>query len=94
MLDVIHALFEEDTLPRWDQDAEVKTKVRRSIYQSMYGEEYKYGYTSDQGRYSEWDSDTGSSGVYQSPNDGSIKPYIPPSDESELYDILGPPMGE
>lgn len=93
MLDVIHVLFEKDTLPTWEQDTEIKNKVRQSIYQQMYGENYKYGYSSEQGRSAEWDGDY-SSDMYGPPTDGGIKPYIPPTDPEELFDILGTPMGE
>ena len=92
MLDVVHVLFEEDTLPRWEHDAEMKSKVREQVYESMYGVRYKYGTSSNRGRSANWDEDSES--IYTQPDDGSIKPYIPPSEEDELYDILGAPMGE
>jgi hypothetical protein len=92
MLDVIHVFFEEDMLPTWEHGPEVKSKMRTSLYRSMYGTEYKYGFSSSQGRNAEWDysdpSDTGN------PDTKVVKPYIPPSTEEELRDILGPAMGE
>lgn len=94
MLDVIHVLFERDTLPTWEQDIDIKNQVRQSIYQQMYGENYKYGHSSSQGRSSEWDTADGSPDMYGAPAEGVIKPYIPPTDPDELFDILGTPMGE
>jgi hypothetical protein len=40
MLDVLHAMFEEDYTPTWEQDIEVKGKLRAAIYDSLYNEEY------------------------------------------------------
>lgn len=94
MLDVIHVLFEDDTLPRWEQDVEVKSRVRESLYRTMYGTEYKYGYESDQGRSSSWELGDASASAYDAPLDGSIKPYFPPSSQEEMFNVLGAPMGE
>jgi hypothetical protein len=55
----------------------------------MYGKPYKYGQSSAQGRTAEFGPS-----IYDAPEDGSIKPYIPPTDEQELFNILGAPMGE
>ena len=90
MLDVIHVFFEEDILPRWEQDIQVKDEARISIYRDMYGVNYKYGFTSAQGRSAEWDTDS----IYATPPEGEIKPYIPPSTPQELANILGAPLGE
>lgn len=100
MLDVIHVLFEDDVLPTWEHDQDIKGKVRKSIYRQMYKRDYKYGSASAEGRTSEWEfGDTPTydpefDGIYGPPTDGSIKPYIPPTDEDELFDIIGSPMGE
>lgn len=93
MLDVIHVLFEEDLMPTWEHGAEVKSKVRESIYRTMYGTHYKYGYGSDVGRDPEWElGGTPESVVHDIPV--TSKPYIPPSTPEELEEILGLPMGE
>lgn len=90
MLDVIFALFEDDMLPKWDQEAQVKDDIRSAIYRSLYAKEYKYGYSSKQGRSAGWVGED----LYQEPPDGSIKPYFPPSTEEELFSILDGPMGQ
>lgn len=87
MLDVIHVIFEDDILPRWEQDITVKDEARKTIYGQMYGRPYKYGQASAQGREAEFGSS-----MYDAPPDGSIKPYIPPTDPQELVNILGAPM--
>ncbi|TXH11860.1 MAG: hypothetical protein E6R04_00045 [Spirochaetes bacterium] len=93
MLDVIHVFFEEDMMPTWEQSTEAKSALRKAMYTEMYGVEYKYGYTSEQGRSSDWNGSVGPN-LYDAPPDGSIKPYIPPSSPEELSAILGTPMGE
>lgn len=98
MLDVVHVFFEEDILPRWEQDTEVKDKMRETIYRDLYKTEYQYGHSSSQGRNAQWDFDgpppAADPSMYDAPTDGSIKPYFPASTEEELFDILGTPMGE
>lgn len=91
MLDVIHYFFEDDLTPRWEQDAEVKSRVRSVLYREMYKREYTYGVSDEYARHSDWD--TPSSSMYDAPPDGSIKPYIPPTPPEELDRILGGPMG-
>lgn len=96
MLDVIHVLFEEDTLPRWESDMEIKDNMRDTLYRELYGTEYKYGYSTNRGRSASWDG-TGpppaEPSIYDAA-DGEIKPYFPPSTEDELFNILGVPLGE
>lgn len=87
MLDVIHVIFEDDILPRWEGDIQIKDEARRTIYSQMYGETYKYGQGSAQGREAEFGPS-----MYEAPPDGSVKPYIPPTDPQELVNILGAPM--
>ena len=96
MLDIIHVFFEEDMIPNWEHGAELKSKSRSMMYRTMYGKEYKYGFTSDQGRDASWATNGGppAASMYDEPIDGSIKPYIPPSTDEELFDIIGAPMGE
>ena len=91
MLDVIFTLFEDDMLPKWDQESQVKDDIRGVLYRSLYNKEYKYGYSSRQGRTSEW---VGGDSIYDTPSDGAIKPYFPPSSQEELFSILDGPMGE
>jgi hypothetical protein len=46
MVDVIHYLFEEDMISESGEQAEAKSKMRSSIYKTMYNQTYKYGYES------------------------------------------------
>lgn len=93
MLDVIHVFFEEDMLPSWEQGAQVKSAVRKSIYSSMYGTEYKYVLETE--RTNSFTADgVGSPTLYDEVPEGVVKPYFPPSSEDELSSILGAPMGE
>lgn len=98
MLDLLHYYFEDDMLPRWEQDSDIKSKVRSIVYREMYKREYKYGITDEIDRHSEWGTDVNGggppSGIYSAPMDGSIKPYIPPTSQEELFSILEPPMGQ
>jgi hypothetical protein len=43
MFDVIHYLFEVDSLPPSAEVAEARDSIRHSIYSELYGREYKYG---------------------------------------------------
>lgn len=91
MLDVLHVFFEEDMLPSWEQGAQVKSAVRKSIYMEMYGTEYKYVLETDR---TNSFTTAGGPSIYDDTPDGSVKPYFPPSTEDELSSILGLPMGE
>lgn len=92
MLDVIHVIFEDDLIPRWEQDTEVKSKMRSVLYREMYKREYKYGISDPHERHADWD--TPSSSMFEAPPDGSIKPYIPPTPQEEFQNILDSPMGQ
>ena len=92
MLDIIHYFFEDDLTPRWEQDSEVKSRVRAVLYREMYKREYKYGMSTEADRHADWEVPT--SEMYGPPTDGSIKPYIPPTPPEELQNILDGPMGQ
>lgn len=48
MVDILHTMFEEDFIPRYEQEMEVKGKIRESIARNLYDEEYTWGvHTSD-----------------------------------------------
>lgn len=98
MLDVLHYFFEDDMLPRWDQDADTKSKVRVALYDSMYSKKYKYAINTEQ-RHADFEFGDDDVETYE-PNDlyapapdGVVKPYFPPTDPDELSSILGAPMG-
>ena len=86
-------MFEDDVIPRWEQDAEAKSKIRTSIYEEMYGKPYKYTVSSS-------DTQRSASGTMNmlddlpEPAERELKPYVPPTDLGELPDILDAPMGE
>lgn len=90
MLDVIHVFFEEDMIPSWENDTEVKNTARSSIYRELYGTTYKYGSSSSS---SNTNGIQGQS-IYDEPTNGGVKPYIPPTSPEDLSSILGTPMGE
>ena len=45
MLDVMHHLFEEDNAYTSEAHMESKLKMREVLYESLYGEKFKYKYT-------------------------------------------------
>jgi hypothetical protein len=99
MLDVLHVFFEEDMIPRWEQDAQTKSKVRVALYDSMYKKKYKYALDTET-RHADFDYDNDDNEMYE-PNDiyatapdGVVKPYFPASSPEELNSILGMPLGE
>ena len=98
MLDVMHFYFEDDMLPRWEQDADTKSKVRVALYDSMYSKKYKYALDSTP-RHADWefgddDDEYAPDPLYAPTPDGSVKPFFPASTPEELNDILGMPLGE
>jgi hypothetical protein len=42
MVDVLHAYFEEDYTPYFEEGVQVKGKMREAIYSTLYHEEYKW----------------------------------------------------
>lgn len=53
MCDVIHAMFEEDYTPHFAEGMEVKSKLRETLYESLYGEDYAWGNRAQTGRFDE-----------------------------------------
>lgn len=97
MLDVLHVMFEDDMVPRWEQDSDIKSRVRTSLYSNMYNKKYKYALDSAP-RSNEWDSEEMDDAyrgdpIYAPAPEGVVKPYFPPSSPEELESILGTPMG-
>lgn len=99
MLDVLHVFFEEDMIPKWDQEAQTKSKIRVALYDSMYKKKYKYA-LDPQPRHADFDYDDDDvetyepSDLYAPAPDGVVKPYFPATDPEEFNDILGMPLGE
>jgi hypothetical protein len=93
MLDVIHAEYEDDLIPLYEGHSKVKSDVRVAMWQHIYKENYPYPYREPRSNSAsgEWDSDT-----FIPPDaetERETKPYIPPTDPSDLVDILDAPMG-
>lgn len=83
-LDVIHVLLEEDSIVRSQEEHESKEHVRRIIY-GMYG--------TDNSETRAVRARTNATADGAPMPSAVTKPYIPPSDPSQLAAVLGPPMG-
>ena len=90
MLDVVHVLFEEDATPLWEEHQKAKSHLRSSIYQQLYGQEYRYRV-----REGSASSEPMSSPEMMDlpPEQMPVKPYIPPTDPEDLESVLGAPAG-
>jgi hypothetical protein len=87
MLDVVHYLLEEDSVPASGDQAEARSQFRTRVYADFYDREYKFPINKQQST-----SDSiGGTGTSVIPSDGRPmgtnqgmvhKPYIPPTDES------------
>jgi hypothetical protein len=82
MLDVLHYLFEEDIRFSTAEQAQAVDKGRQSIYQTMYGVDYKYAANSSS-RSNDF-TPTASNDDFESitpftPNKNAVKPYVPPT---------------
>jgi hypothetical protein len=80
MLDIIHYVFEEDMTPQFvEKPAQAKSRVRSSLYETLYDRPYKSAI-----------SDGDDNSEYSSTE---TKPYIPPTDPEDFDKVLGAPMG-
>ncbi len=99
MIDVLHFFFEEDLFVVSEEEMEAKSSVRTALYQSFYGETYKYAYKKN-------DRNRSASGNSFDPNEfhnedlipfdpsappKPTKPYTPPTDFVEESPL---PFGE
>jgi hypothetical protein len=91
MLDVIHVLFEEDVTPLAEGHLEAKSAMRVSVYQNLYGREYKYPITTSNGSSSTMSSDFGNPANLP-PDQLPVKQYIPPTNPEDLPGILDAPL--
>ena len=88
-LDVLHVLLEEDSVIRTPEEADSVRFVRSVIYGDMYQMENMETRITAQRR-----GERGSIRADGAPAASmSSKPYIPPTDPSQLQTVLGPPMG-
>jgi len=81
MLDVLHYLFEQDTIVNSQEEYESKNSVRRVIYQSVYNRDFAYlrdvdtnksNVSDDYEPFDEFDN-------YTPTTSNSVKPYTPPT---------------
>ena len=96
MLDVLHVLYEEDTIPLYEEHAKVKSRVRESMWQHLYEKTYPFPYVETTG--AEMSPPAGGLPPEESllpSGDGPkpLKPYIPPTDPDKLASILDAPLG-
>jgi hypothetical protein len=104
MLDVIHYFLEEDLLNQPFDGSEAKSKMRESLYRSMYERDYRYKVSSDNQGYNYSTASGVPSDAYagtdvENPLDlpkKQTKPYVPPTnfDEDSLLPfgkLLDPP---
>lgn len=100
MFDVIHVLYEEDIIPKWEQHIDAKDRVREAIYPLLYQRPYKFATT----RASKEAAGAGVGSFEGPPPDAAPeyvgdprkqppKPFIPVTSEEDLMKILGGPMG-
>jgi hypothetical protein len=85
-LDVIHVLLEEDSIVRSQEEHESKEHVRRIVY-GMYGTD------NSETRAVRARIRTGATADGAPMPSAVTKPYIPPTDPTQLAAVLGPPMG-
>lgn len=106
MIDVIHFLFEDDLNVPSSEVMEARSSIRKTIYESMYGEPYKYEYKSKNNVSASGKDPFDSDNFYGedlTPFDPSAppkptKPYTPPTDFSEdsalpFGEVLDAPLG-
>lgn len=92
MFDVIHALYEEDITPLWEEHIKVKDRVREALYPLMYGRPYKFATTTTTNGTE--GQELGEGLDHAGPAESkAVKPYIPPTSEEDLMKLLGPPTG-
>lgn len=104
LVDVLHYLFEEDNTYTSVEHMDSKSEMRRSIYQNMYGETYKYGVSSKKAAGSPTAGYTQNFDVGPAVNDltpfnpkKAPKPYIKPTpfdpdSASPFGPLLTPPL--
>ena len=91
MMDVIHLFFEEDSIPLFEQHAQIKSQIRTIIYEQMYHREYRYKVKSAEER--KFVPDDPDPVMDLPPEQQPTKPYIPPTNPEDLPGILDGPLG-
>lgn len=94
MLDVIHVLYEDDITPRWEQETEVKDKMREQLYQLLYNREYRYGRPNGTGGFGSGETPDMPTESDLPPDVQPVKEYFPPTDPDDFASVLKEgPMG-
>jgi hypothetical protein len=104
MVDVVHFLFEDDLNVSSSELMEARSSVRTTIYESLYGEKYKYEYKppkkENQANGDPFGSDSFNDLAPFDPSEPPkpTKPYTPPTDFNEesslpFGETLDAPMG-
>lgn len=99
MLDVLHYFFEEDIRFSSAEQAQAVDMGRKSIYQTMYGIEYKYAASSSKKNNNFTPS--ASDGSFDqitpfSPSKDTVKPFIPATEfdpETGIPGLIEPTLG-
>lgn len=105
MLDVVHYFFEDDMNYSTAEQAKAHEKLRESVYKNLYDSQYKYGSSTSRGRTYTASSggfnfDEAESQIQEetevvkpfNPRQSATKPYIPPTDYSQLGSVLDGPL--
>ena len=87
-LDVFHVLLEEDSINGSQEYEASKRHVRHVIYGTMYQMSTRYDQSAPGAQVT-----TGATADGSPMPSMTSKPYIPPTDPSQLPSVLGPPMG-
>lgn len=94
MLDVVHVLYEEDIIPKFEQEIEIKDKVRAQLYKLLYEQEYTYGKPSGSGGFGSGETPRMPTLSDLPPEQQEIKDYFPPTDPEDFASVLKEgPMG-
>jgi hypothetical protein len=91
MCDVIHVYFEEDVIPRFENEIEAKDAVRAQLYQLLYEQEYRYGRKT--GNATSPGTPPMPTVTDLPPEAQPIKPFFPATDPEEFASVLDAPMG-
>lgn len=95
LLDVVHVLYEEDITPRFEEDVQVKSKIREQLYPLLYKRPYNFAVTSMATRqYGASDEDWSKMpAVDDVPVESrTTKPYVPPTNPDDFSTVLGTPL--
>lgn len=94
-LDVIHYHFEEDSMPHFDRETVIRSKMRVVIYKNMYDTRYPFEVADPEEGTGPGPgaSDLAFDEPALPPEKMPLKPYIPPTNPEDLPALLGRPMG-